>query len=67
MIEEFFIWFALIYPLVRLCLLFFNETIFAACCFRCCDCKILKLFLFFMYLHAYVHIHFLLGLLDLAT
>lgn len=27
MIEEFFIQFALIYPLVRVCLLFFNETI----------------------------------------
>lgn len=44
MIEEFFIQFALIYPLVSMCLLFFNETIFTACCFRCCEWRRVRLF-----------------------
>lgn len=44
MIEEFFIQFALIYPLVSVRLLFFNETIFTACCFRCCEWRRLRLF-----------------------
>lgn len=44
MIEEFFIEFALIYPLVSVCLLFFNETIFTACCFRCCEWRRVRLF-----------------------
>lgn len=44
MIEEFFIQFALIYPLVSMRLLFFNETIFTACCFRCWEWRRMRLF-----------------------
>lgn len=49
MMEEFFILFALIYPLVSLCLLFFNETIFKACCFWCREYRRTNLSIFILF------------------